>query len=62
MKIDERKATEILIMTQEDIDQDKDLRNDKMDIYYALSIAIRCTEMAYRTKELLQDYLGVKND
>lgn len=62
MSIDERKATEILIMTQEDIDQDRDLRNDKMDIYYALTIAIRCTEMAYRTKELLQDFLGERKE
>ena len=28
--MDERKATEILIMTQADIDQDRDLRNDKI--------------------------------
>lgn len=55
--MDERKATEILVMTQADIDQDRDLRNDKMDIYYALTIAIRCTEMAYKTKELLENYL-----
>ena len=57
MAIDERKAAEILIMTQEDIDRDRDFRNDKADIYTSLSIAIRCTEMAYRTKDLLQDFL-----
>ncbi len=57
MKVDERKAVEILVTTQEDIDQDRDLRNDKKDIYYALTIAIKCTEMAYRTKDILQDFL-----
>ncbi len=58
MSIDERKATEILIMTQEDIVRDRDFRNDKADICTSLSIAIRCTGMAYRTKDILQDFLS----
>lgn len=60
--MDKRMATEILVMVQEDIDNDRDLRNDKWDIYNALSIAIRCTEMTYKTQELLQDYLGIRGE
>lgn len=58
----ERMAVEILVMLQEDIDNDRDLRNDKWDIYNALSIAIRCTEMTYKTQELLQDFLGQRKE
>lgn len=54
----ERMAVEILVMLQEDIDNDRDLRNTKRDIDNALSIAIRCTKMTYKTQELLQDFLG----
>lgn len=55
MTVDKRKIEEILIMTQADIENDRiEFRNDKLDIYNALTVAIESVDIVVKAGELIE--------